>query len=215
MRACAITGALVVAVTVGASVPMACTVTTLSPDSPPDGAGSVPYPSPALPPTVSVPETQATETTEPSAAAPAPNAASVPPRTAADCKQLASEIINEPPEGGLVMNNATTSGDAGASDRLAPLMAIMRSERDAFRCCFGLWGKGNPGQSGKVGLTVRIKPNGELESAEVDPARSDVHSDAVTSCVVDAAKAISYPPSPSGKSTLYSHLFEFKIKGPE
>lgn len=199
---------------VGASVPLACTVTTLNPDSPPDGAGSAPLPPPGRPGVVSDLEPPPVETAAPSAQPASTSTAPAPQRTAADCKQLASEIINEPPEGGLVMNNATTSGDAGASDRLAPLMAIMRAKRDAFRCCFDLWGKDNPGQNGKVVLTVRIKPSGELESAEVDPARSDVHSDAVTSCVVDAAKAITYPVSPSGKDTLYSHLFEFKTKGP-
>ena len=110
------------------------------------------------------------------------------------------------------MNNAMTSGDAGASDRLAPLMTLMRSKRDAFRCCFDLWGRENPGKSGKIALSLALEPDGTLTTAEVDAKQSDVNAEVVTSCVVAAAKAITYPPSPSGKKTRYVHLFEFRVK---
>src|SRR5688500_5833126 len=36
-----------------------------------------------------------------------------------------SDITNDPPDGGVVMNNATTSGDAGASDRMKPVMELV------------------------------------------------------------------------------------------
>ncbi|HEY4121839.1 MAG TPA: hypothetical protein VGM56_28425, partial [Byssovorax sp.] len=44
------------------------------------------------------------------------------PATMEDCKQITgNSLVNEPPANGTVMNNAMTSGDAGTSDRLAPL----------------------------------------------------------------------------------------------
>jgi hypothetical protein len=210
MRACAITACLALATLVGASAPLACTATVLNPEPAAMEGAVAPVPTgPAVEASPPVPaEGIATAAAPAATSAPAGSA----PRTAADCRELATEITNEPPDGGLVMNNAMTSGDAGASDRLAPLMSLMRSKRDAFRCCFDLWGKDNPGKSGKIALSLALEPNGTLTTAEVDAKQSDVSAEVVTSCVVAAAKAITYPPSPSGKATRYVHLFEFRVK---
>ena len=209
MRACAIAAFLATAAFVGALSPLACTTTVLNPEPARLDGAEAPTAAPATGPAPTQPLVDM-----PGAAPAAAMTTSPPPaaRTAADCRQLASEILNEPPDGGVVMNNAMTSGDAGASDRLAPLMALMRSKRDAFRCCFDLWGKDNPGKSGKIALSLAIEPDGTLTTAEVDATQSDVSAEVVTSCVVDAAKAITYPPSPSGKRTRYVHLFEFRVK---
>ena len=86
------------------------------------------------------------------------------PRTAADCKNLMSEITNDPPQGGVVMNNAQTAKDAGASDRVELITELIRSKRDGFRCCFDVWAKDHPGTSGAVKMVLKLKADGAVTS---------------------------------------------------
>jgi hypothetical protein len=131
------------------------------------------------------------------------------PQSVADCKAKLSEITNEPPSG-VVTNNAMTSADAGASDRMEPLIDLVKSKRDAFRCCFDLWAKKNPGAHGRVQMIFQLKPDGTLIKAEVDDASSGIHSPEVSTCMADLARSISYPKSPSGKETKFTYPFDFK-----
>ena len=110
------------------------------------------------------------------------------------------------------MNNAMTAGDAGASDRMRPLIDLIGANRDAFRCCFDLWGRDHPGVDGRIVLVVKLAPSGEVKEAAVDASRSDVHAPEVDACVADVARALPYPPSPSGKETTYSHQFNFSAR---
>lgn len=133
------------------------------------------------------------------------------PETAADCKELKSEIVNEPPSSAVPMNNATAPSDsAPASDRLAPITALVRSNRDKFRCCFDLWGRKNPGGAGNVNMKVKIDPEGKLLNAEIVPKDTTVTAPEVHACILEVAKSLAWPKSPSGKDTTYTHPFSFK-----
>jgi hypothetical protein len=133
------------------------------------------------------------------------------PETVADCKELLTEITNEP-KGGVVMNNAQPATDAGASDRFQPMVELMKEKRDGFRCCFDLWAKNNPGASGKVAFQFELAPDGTLKSAKVKPDETDIKAPEVESCMVELAQSMTYPKSPSGKLTTYTHRFEFKAR---
>lgn len=135
-----------------------------------------------------------------------------PPSSVADCKEMLSEITNEAPDGGVVMNNAMTAADAGASDRLQPMIDLMKAKRDAFRCCFDLWGQKNRGAEGSITFVINLKPDGALKEAHVDQERSKIRAPEVDSCMVDLAKTLTYPKSPSGKETSYTHRFDFKAR---
>jgi hypothetical protein len=139
----------------------------------------------------------------------APQAPRKDPDSVADCKQLLTEITNNPPANGVVMNNAQAA-DAGTSDRFTPMSEVVQSKRDAFRCCFDLWAKKNPGQKAKVTFVFELAPDGTLKSSKVDHDKSDMHVPEVESCMVDVSKSMTYPKSPSGKVTLFSYPFEFK-----
>ena len=108
------------------------------------------------------------------------------------------------------MNNATAPGDAGTSDRLDPMVELIRSNRDKFRCCFDLWGRKNPGSAGRVMMRVKLKPDGTLITAETITKDSTITAPEVHSCILDVAKSLTYPKSPSGKETTYTHPFDFK-----
>ncbi|WP_170319461.1 AgmX/PglI C-terminal domain-containing protein [Polyangium spumosum] len=141
-----------------------------------------------------------------------PSAPRKAPEKASDCKDMLAELTNEPPASGVVMNNAQTAGDAGASDRFQPMSDLVKSKRDAFRCCFDLWAKDNPGQKVKISFTFELAPDGRLKEAKVKPEKSDATAPEIESCMQDVAKGLTYPPSPSGKDTIFTYPFEFKAR---
>jgi hypothetical protein len=214
MRACATVNVLVLAGSLAATVIVACTGGS-PPPVPPPAATDAPAPTSAATtaPTALPP---ASTTSAAAAASAAPSDAGAPrahtPASARDCRDLASEITNEPPDRGVVMNNALTAADAGASDRLRPVVDVLKSKRDAFRCCFDLWAKGHPGEAGRVALHLELAPDGKLEKVDVKKDESTVRAEDLDACMLDVATSLAYPRSPSGKRTEVTYPFEFKAR---
>jgi hypothetical protein len=152
-----------------------------------------------------------------SSAAPAGSAATPPAATASGAQGASSsgaprgDLTNDP-DGGVALNNAQTSADAGKSDRLQPLIDIIKGNRDGFRRCFDMWGKSHPGESGTTYLVLSIKPDGKLAKAEIDASKGSLHAIEVEQCIVELAKTLNYPKSPSGKETRFTYPFDFKAK---
>lgn len=134
------------------------------------------------------------------------------PKTAADCKELVSEIVNDPPTNGVPLNNAMTSKDAGASDRLESLTELIRSKRDGFRCCFDLYAKSNPGAAGAVKLVVELKSDGTVKNVSFADTANRVSAPEVEGCMAELARGLTYPRSPSGKETKFTYPFDFKAR---
>jgi hypothetical protein len=134
-------------------------------------------------------------------ASPAPTDPKGPPR---------SEIVNDPPDAGVVLNNAMTSRDAGSTDRFQAVVDVIRANRDGFRHCFDQWSAKNPGVDGKVVLVLELEPGGALAKAELDGSQSSVQGPDIAACMTDFAKKLSYPQSPSGKRTRFTYPFDFK-----
>ncbi|MGK3965672.1 AgmX/PglI C-terminal domain-containing protein [Sorangium sp. So ce118] len=220
MRPCATASAVFTGVLLAATLFAACSSGT-APPSPPESASLGASPSPASQPTgatESQPSAAADQgtadqgTAASGAAAPAQPAAGrkKAPETVEDCKAIASEITNEPPDGGVVMNNAMTSADAGSSDRLQPLVDAIKARRDGFRCCFDLYARKNPGAQGRVTWQLKLKPDGTFEEATIVRDKSDVTAPQVESCMAELARSITWARSPSGKETVLTYPFDFK-----
>jgi hypothetical protein len=120
------------------------------------------------------------------------------------------DITNDPPDGGVVMNNATTSKDAGGSDRLRPIIDAITQNREKFRACFDEWGKQNPGREVRITLTIKLKASGELVSAAFKADESDLADKKMEECMAKAAGTLKFPESPKGMETTYNHRFNFK-----
>ncbi|XXY47027.1 AgmX/PglI C-terminal domain-containing protein [Sorangium sp. So ce269] len=220
MRPCATASAVFTGVLLAATLFAACSSGT-APPSPPESASLGASPSPASQPTGAT-ESQPSAAAAPGAAdqgtaasgaaAPAQPAAGrkKAPETVEDCKAIASEITNEPPDGGVVMNNAMTSADAGSSDRLQPLVDAIKARRDGFRCCFDLYARKNPGAQGRVTWQLKLKPDGTFEEATIVRDKSDVTAPQVESCMAELARSITWARSPSGKETVLTYPFDFK-----
>lgn len=125
-------------------------------------------------------------------------------------KSATVDITNDPPDGGTVMNNAQTAGDAGSSDRLQKVIDVVKANRDKFRCCFDMWGKQNPGKEIKVTLALDLKPTGEVRTAGFKADETDLKDPTVEECMSEVSKSLPFPESPTGKDTTYNHRFNFK-----
>jgi hypothetical protein len=137
------------------------------------------------------------------------------PQTAAECRDLVSDITNDPPDGGVFLNNAMTAKDAGSSDRSASMTDVIKSHRDGFRCCFDLWAKTRPAgerAQGGVKLVIELEPDGAVTKVSFTDAPNRVAAPEVESCMGDLAKGLSYPKSPSGKKTKFTYPFDFKSR---
>ncbi|XYI00530.1 AgmX/PglI C-terminal domain-containing protein [Sorangium sp. So ce1128] len=214
MRPCATASAVFTGVLLAATLFAACSSGT-APPSPPESASPGASPPPASQPTGATESPSAAAApgaADQGTAAPAQPAAGrkKAPETVEDCKAIASEITNEPPDGGVVMNNAMTSADAGSSDRLQPLVDAIKARRDGFRCCFDLYARKNPGAQGRVTWQLKLKPDGTFEEATIVRDKSDVTAPQVESCMEELARSIAWARSPSGKETVLTYPFDFK-----
>lgn len=143
----------------------------------------------------------------PSAAAPA--SANAPADPVQAC--VAKPAVEAKCEGIGVMQNGGALGDAGSA-RTQSVCDLVKSHRDAFRCCFDLWAKDHPGVSVKVSLALDLAHDGKLRGAELDKAKSTLSDPAFEKCAAAVAGALTYPESPTGKPTKYTHAFDFKAK---
>ena len=168
----------------------ACTASSPQPQGPSPSVAVSAEPTPA-------------ETSSAKTDAPAPTASAKP----ADAPPQ-SVITNEPPPGGTVTANASPA--PAGSDRLQPMMDLIKANRDGFRKCFDLWGKKNPGHDGKIKFQFFLKVDGTLEKAQIKADESNVTAAEVETCMIAFAKTLAYPKSTIGKETIYTHPFDFK-----
>lgn len=136
------------------------------------------------------------------------------PTHADDCKKMPPEeiradLVNEA-DGGVCMNNAMTSADAGSSDRCVGMTDAVRASRNAFRCCYDLYSRTNPNAGAHVVLHVELAPDGGIKTTSLNKERSNLTAPELESCMLDIAKGLTFPASPSGKETKFNYPFDFK-----
>lgn len=115
------------------------------------------------------------------------------------------------PDGGTTMTNASPKGDAGVSDRLVPVDAIIKSARDRFRCCFDAGGKHARGTETKLLMVLELTPKGVLRDVKFDPEKTDKGVEpAITECMINVAKGLTYTESGEGTDTFVRYPFAFR-----
>jgi hypothetical protein len=132
------------------------------------------------------------------------------PMTPAACAAIPAEAVTDSPDAGVVMNNAQTAADAGKSDRFTGVNEIIKSKRKSFRCCFDIWAKTHPGQPIKTNFAFELSPDGTMKSAGVKKEESTPAATEIEPCLVEVAKTLTFPKSPSGRDTRFSYPFDFK-----
>jgi hypothetical protein len=131
------------------------------------------------------------------------------PMTTAECVAIPAEAVTDG-DAGVVMNNAQTAADAGRSDRFAGVNEIVKSKRKSFRCCYDIWAKTHPKQIVTFKFGFELSPDGTLKSASVKKDESPPAAAEFEPCLVEVAKSITFPKSPSGRDTKFNYPFDFK-----
>jgi tetratricopeptide (TPR) repeat protein len=94
-----------------------------------------------------------------------------------------------------------------ASERLKPVVELIKGKRAGFRACFDAWGKNHPGAGGKVNLIFYLNPDGGMEQSDAELTGFDAPD--VSNCILDYAHTLVFPKS-SGKFTRFTYPFDFK-----
>ena len=100
----------------------------------------------------------------------------------------------EGPKGDAVINGTSASVPISDADR------VIASLRPRFRQCYNTGLQSDPGMSGKVTITAKVGPNGEVQSAGV--GSNSGLSDSVASCIARVVRGATFAAPGGGGSTL-------------
>jgi hypothetical protein len=103
----------------------------------------------------------------------------------------------------------TPEKGSGTSERFAGIVAALKRERGAMRCCYDLWAKDHPRDAGLT-LAFSIDEAGGITGVQIKGDSGDPFAMEAGGCIVDVALGIRYPVSPSGKMTTFEYDLGFK-----
>jgi hypothetical protein len=106
-----------------------------------------------------------------------------------------------PKDDGAVFDNAMTEAESKRKDRTRGVLAALRSQERALRCCFDPWVDGAGAPEGRALLRFTLEADGTVREAGFERARSDIQSPGVAACVAGVVRATRFPVSPSGRDT--------------
>ncbi len=103
---------------------------------------------------------------------------------------------------------APAAAGTGNSERLKPVVELIRKNRAGFRGCFDRWSEKHPGTGGTVTLSFYLDPEGNLDQADAESKGFDAPE--VLDCIIGYAHSLHYPASTNGKFTRFTYPFDFK-----
>jgi outer membrane biosynthesis protein TonB len=114
------------------------------------------------------------------------------------------------PDGKPADKHGDAVAAAGGSERLKPVVEIIRKNRAGFRACFDTWSAAHPGIDGAVTLSFYLAPDGNVDRADADAKGKNFTAPDVETCIEDFARSLKYPASSNGKFTRFNYPFDFK-----
>jgi len=136
-------------------------------------------------------------------AAPVPSSqklsASPPTPTEAECRERASKPALMP--------------SRVESDVKLQYDAFFLAQHETFRCCFdALYAPNKPRTDGQVALLVKVDASGKLASSEVITGETTAQAPGMNACVVEMARALTYPKPANSMAIGYKRTFQFKAR---
>lgn len=118
-----------------------------------------------------------------------------------------------------------TSADAGASSggpgesssepgrKPEDIMTIIKTRRDDFRACYDAQLKAHPTMKGNIDLEWVVDPKGNVSSAKINEAKSQILIQEVSDCMIKVVKGIKFADSKKGFETKMHYPFNFNPGG--
>ena len=135
-----------------------------------------------------------------------------PPASTADAPPAVAKPTTKDvqPDARPADKHADAVAAAGGSERLKPVVDIIRKNRAGFRACFDKWSAAHPGIDGSVTLSFYLAPDGNVDRADADAKGKNFTAPDVETCIEDFARTLKYPASTNGKFTRFNYPFDFK-----
>ena len=120
----------------------------------------------------------------------------------------------------LEPSTSTSSSDAppsGPKDARGKeeIQRVVAANRDKVRACYDAALKENPGIAGDLVVSFVIDPAGQVKTAEVNWAESELHIPELDTCAVDVVKTLQFPPSSRGLESKVNYPFNFNPAPPD
>lgn len=119
-----------------------------------------------------------------------------------------------------LVQNPNTLPDAGpigpskeAGRTKEDVMAIIQAHRPEARACYDNALKAHPGIAGKLDITWKLDPKGNVTDVGVDASKSDIHEPSVIQCVQSVIRSIKFAESQKGFETTMHYPFDFHPGG--
>jgi tetratricopeptide (TPR) repeat protein len=108
----------------------------------------------------------------------------------------------------MVSRPKTPATSGTASERLKPIVELIKKNRDSFRACFDRWSATHPRIGGQVTLSFLFDPEGVPDQLLATTKGFDAPD--VTACMIKFARTLTYPAAPNAKYTKLNYPFDFK-----
>jgi hypothetical protein len=138
-----------------------------------------------------------------------PAAASPPSQGSAPAASAAVPATSSPPSA-----EATPAASASSvPDRdVNDIAQTVSTNRGLFRACYEKSLKLHPGIEGKFVVKFAIKPDGTVKSVDVDLSKSQIRTEDMINCALQAGRGLKFAPSATGMQSAASYPFDFHPK---
>jgi hypothetical protein len=149
-----------------------------------------------------------------------PQGAASPPPTAAGSAALPSSGTTAAPaaSGGpaapaeAAPAASASAAPAGPDRDLNDIVKTVSANRGLFRACYDKALKAHPGIEGKFVLKFAIKPDGTVKSVDVDLSKSQIRTEDMINCALQAGRGLKFAESATGMQSAASYPFDFHPK---
>jgi hypothetical protein len=140
-----------------------------------------------------------------------PQAAASPP-PAVSASAVPPEASSAPAATADAPAPSASAAPAGPDRDLNDIVKTVSANRGLFRACYDKSLKAHPGIEGRFVLKFAIKPDGTVKSVDVDMSKSQIRTEDMINCALQAGRGLKFAESATGMQSAASYPFDFHPK---
>jgi hypothetical protein len=126
----------------------------------------------------------------------------------------AAPATSSPPSAEATPAASASSAPAVPDRDVNDIAQTVSTNRGLFRACYEKSLKLHPGIEGKFVVKFAIKPDGTVKSVDVDLSKSQIRTEDMINCALQAGRGLKFAPSATGMQSAASYPFDFHPKKP-